>query len=276
MHKILVVDDSSNERNGLCRLLERAGYDVRSAADGVEALQTVQDSAFDLLLVDIWMPRMNGIELLALLPEDSRPRALVITGDESPEVLLQALREKAYRFVSKPINPKDFLRVVRRTLEGPSDCGAIEVLSADPNWVELRFPCAMQAADRIESVVDQLNLGLPSRIRESVKTAVHELLINAVKWGRRSGPEAQARMDYLRTRKFVMCRIADPGTGFEPSTDKYCSFHPELQRTPSFDQCRKGIASRPDGFSIKLAESLVDEIVFNESRNEVAIVKYLN
>jgi CheY-like chemotaxis protein len=275
MYKILVVDDSSNERNGLCRLLEHAGYDVRSAADGVEALQKVDDGPFDLLLVDIWMPRMNGIELLALLPDDPRPRALVITGDESPEVLLQSLREKAYRFVSKPINPEDFLGIVRRTLESPCDCDPIEVLSADPNWVELRFPCAMESKDRIESVVEQLNLSLPPRIRESVKTAVHELLMTAVKWGQHSSPNAQARMDYLRTRKFVMCRIADPGVGFEPSTDKY-SLHSELLRTVPFDQPQNGIASRPDGFSIRLVKSLVDEIVFNESRNEVAIVKYLN
>ena len=61
MNKILVVDDNSNERNGLCRLLERAGYDVRSAADGVEALQKVRSNNFDLVLLDIWMPRMDGL-----------------------------------------------------------------------------------------------------------------------------------------------------------------------------------------------------------------------
>jgi len=61
MNKILVVDDNSNERNGLCRLLERAGYDVRSAADGVEALQKVRSDNFDLMLLDIWMPRMDGL-----------------------------------------------------------------------------------------------------------------------------------------------------------------------------------------------------------------------
>ncbi len=103
MTRILVVEDNSNERNGLCRILERAGYDVRSAADGVEALQRIRDDKFDLLLVDIWMPRMNGLELLAHLPEDSRPKALVITGDESPDTLLRSLREKAHLFIAKPL-----------------------------------------------------------------------------------------------------------------------------------------------------------------------------
>jgi CheY-like chemotaxis protein len=261
LHKILVVDDNSNERNGLCRILERDGYHVRSAADGVEALEKINEDSFDLLIVDIWMPRMSGIEMLSLLPDDHRPRALVITGDESPEVLLQSLREKAHRFISKPIDPEDFLRVVKRTLESPRECGPIEVLSADPNWVELRFPCVIQAADRIESVVEQLNLRLPPRTRESVRTALHELLINAIKWGGQTGPAALARMDYLLTRRFVMCRLADPGTGFESSETA-------IQRLAA--------RTRPDGFGIKLAKSLVDEVVFNESRNEVAIVKYLN
>jgi CheY-like chemotaxis protein/anti-sigma regulatory factor (Ser/Thr protein kinase) len=266
MKEILVVEDNSNECNGLCRLLERAGYDVRPAADGVEALQQMEANSFDLLLVDIWMPRMNGIELLALLPE-TRPKTLVITGDESPEVLLLSLRQKAYGFISKPIDPEEFLQIVKRTLESPPDCDPIEVLSADPNWVELRFPCAIQAADRIESVVDQLNVGLPPKVRESVKTALHELLINAVKWGGLSGPDAQARIDYLRTRKFVMCRIADPGPGFE-SKDRAIAV--EVPVAPN------GAAFRHDGFGIQLAKSLVDELVFNESRNEIAMVKYLN
>jgi DNA-binding NtrC family response regulator len=116
MNKILVIDDSSSERNGLCRLLERAGYEVRSAADGLEALQKIQDDKFDLLLVDIWMPRMNGLELLAHLPEDSRPKALVITGDESADTVLRSLREKAYLFIAKPLNPADLLQLIKTTL----------------------------------------------------------------------------------------------------------------------------------------------------------------
>jgi CheY-like chemotaxis protein len=271
MPKILVVDDSSNERNGLCRLLERAGYDVRSAADGVEALQKIRENSFDLLLVDIWMPRMNGIELLALLPEDTRPRALIITGDDSPEVLLRSLREKAYLFICKPVSPEDLLRVVRSTLDSPPGPDPIEVISAEPNWVELRFPCAIQATERIENVVDQLNSTLPPEIRQTLKMALHELLMNAIKWGGRSGPDAQVQIDYLRTRKFVMCRIADPGAGFEPAGAQYSTVLSRALGPIALNQVR-GSA----GFGILLARTLVDELVFNESRNEVAMVKYLN
>jgi CheY-like chemotaxis protein len=276
MPKILVVDDSSNERDGLCRLLDRAGYKVCSAADGVEALEKIQENEFDLLLVDVWMPRMNGLELLALLPEDLRPKVLMITGDESPEVLVRSLREKAYLFIPKPVRPEDLLRIVRNTLELPPGPDPIEIVSAEPNWLELRFPCAIQVADRIENLVDQMNCGLPPKVRQSLKMALHELLLNAVKWGSRSGPDAQARMDYLRTRKFVLCRVTDPGAGLEPSEWQYSAFGSRALGPIALNQPKEDSCVRPEGFGIKLAKSLMDELVYNEAHNEVAMVKYLN
>ncbi len=276
MAKILVVEDNANERNGLCRILERAGYDVCSAADGVEALQRVRVDTFDLLLVDIWMPRMNGLELLAHLPEDSRPKALVITGDESPDTLLRSLREKAYLFISKPLQPEDLIQLIKTTLESPSGPDPIEVISAEPSWVELRFPCELETSGRIENVVDQLNYSLPPEVRQSVRIAFHELLMNAIEWGGELNPEAQAQVDYLRTRKFVMCRIADPGTGFDPAGVEHAAVtsRPEKPMARSEARVEKGL--RPGGYGIRLAKSLVDELVYNEAHNEVAMVKYLH
>jgi CheY-like chemotaxis protein/anti-sigma regulatory factor (Ser/Thr protein kinase) len=276
MAKILVVEDNANERNGLCRILERAGYDVRSAADGVEALQRIRDDKFDLLLVDIWMPRMNGLELLAHLPEDSRPKALVITGDESPDTLLRSLREKAYLFISKPLQPEDLMQLIKTTLESPPGPDPIEVLSAEPSWVGLRFPCELETAGRIENVVDQLNYSLPPEVRQSVRIAFHELLMNAIEWGGELNPEAQAQIDYLRTRKFVMCRIADPGTGFDPAGVEHAAVTSQAEDPIAHSEAREVKGLRPGGYGIRLAKSLVDELVYNEAHNEVAIVKYLH
>ena len=60
MTKILVVEDKPHKRNTLCRLLEREGYNVRSAVDGIEALEKIRENAFDLLLVDVRTPCVNG------------------------------------------------------------------------------------------------------------------------------------------------------------------------------------------------------------------------
>lgn len=276
MTKILVVDDNSNERNGLCRILERAGYDARSAADGEQALQKIRDDKYDLLLVDIWMPRMNGLELLAQLPEDSRPKALVITGDESPDTLLRSLREKAYLFIAKPLQLEVLLQVIKTTLESPPGPDPIEVLSAEPNWVELRFPCELKTASRIENVVDQLNYSLPLKVRQSVRVAFHELLMNAIEWGGELNPEAQAQIDYLRTRKFVMCRIADPGMGFDPAGVEHAAVTSQAEDPMAHSEARVEKGLRPGGYGIRLAKSMVDELVYNEAHNEVAMVKYLH
>jgi CheY-like chemotaxis protein/anti-sigma regulatory factor (Ser/Thr protein kinase) len=276
MTKILVIDDSSNERNGLCRLLEGAGYEVRSAADGIEALQKIGDDKFDLLLVDICLPRMSGLELLAHLPEDTRPKALVITGDESADTLLRSLREKAYLFIAKPLDPKNLLQLVKTTLKSPPGPDPIEVVSAESNWVELRFPCELQTAGRVENVVDQLNYNLPPKVRQSVRIAFHELLMNAIEWGGQLNPEAKAQIDYLRTRKLVMCRIADPGSGFDPTEVEYAAVTSHPEEPMAHRQTREERGLRPGGYGIQLAKSLVDEMVYNEAHNEVAIFKYLN
>src|SRR5262249_25155831 len=155
MEKILVVDDDSHERNGLCRFLERAGYDVRSAADGLEALQKVQTGRFDLVLLDILIPSINGLELLASLPKDSRPKTLIITGDESRETLLRSFREHAYAFIPKPVHPEELLQLTKDALASKSGQDVIQVVSTESNWVQIRFPCEMSTASRVESMVEQ-------------------------------------------------------------------------------------------------------------------------
>ena len=276
MNKILVVDDNSNERNGLCRLLEHAGYDVRSAADGVEALEKVRSDNFDLMLLDIWMPRMDGLELLAQLPKESRPKAMVITGDEAPETLLRSLREEASAFIPKPIQPSDLLRLIKDTMATRSGADPIRVLSAEPNWVVLRFPCDMQTAARVENVVEQLNKSLPPEVREPIRMAFHELLMNAIEWGGRLNTNALAQIDRLRTRKFVMCRITDPGEGFDPAKLEREAITLRTAAPLAHGQAREKKGLRPGGYGILLAKSLMDDLVYNEAHNEVAMIKYLN
>jgi anti-sigma regulatory factor (Ser/Thr protein kinase) len=200
----------------------------------------------------------------------------VITGDESPETLLRSLREKVYLFITKPINPEDLLQLIKTTLESPPGPDPIEVVSAEPNWVELRFPCELQTADRVENVVDQLNSSLPPKVRQSVKIAFHELLMNAIEWGGQLNPEAQAQIDFLRTRKFVMCRIADPGTGFDPAGIEYAAVTNRFEEPMAHCEAREERGMQLGGYGICLAKSLVDEMVYNEAHNEVAIFKYLN
>jgi two-component system, OmpR family, response regulator len=276
MKRILVIDDSEDEREGCRRLIERAGFEVRTAVDGEEGLEKIQRERWDLLLVDVWMPRMNGLELLSRLPEEGRPKVLVITADDTAETLLQSVREKAYLFLSKPFDPKDLIDLIKTAVESPSVAREIQVLSAEPDWVELRFPCEMQTAERVENVVAQLSSRLPLHVRHSVGLAFHELLMNAIEWGGRLNPASEVQVDYLRTHRFLMFRIADPGQGFDPATLQHAATVTDAQEPIAHINVREEVGMRPGGYGIRLAKSLVDELIYNEAHNEVMMVKYLN
>ncbi len=100
--------------------------------------------------------------------------------------------------------------------------------------------------------------------------------MNAIEWGGELNPEAQAQIDYLRTRKFVMCRIADPGMGFDPAGVEHAAVTSQAEDPMAHSEAREEKGLRPGGYGIRLAKSLVDELVYNEAHNEVAMVKYLH
>src|SRR5512145_1923945 len=117
MSRILVVDDDRVTRHVLSKVLTGAGFSTSVAKDGVEALNVLRTKRFDLLLLDVWMPRMNGLDLLAKLrTRKTRPRVVVMTSDDAPETLLKAVREQAFKYVHKPVDPTLLLQTVRETL----------------------------------------------------------------------------------------------------------------------------------------------------------------
>src|SRR5208282_5300434 len=113
MKSILVADDDRILRTFVGTLLKKNKYAVTTAADGQAALALLKKKNFDLVLLDLWMPRMNGFEVLALVRQQPRPpRVVVMTSDETPEAMLRAVREQAYQYLTKPVDPEALLDVV--------------------------------------------------------------------------------------------------------------------------------------------------------------------
>ena len=276
MNTILVVEDAPNERLGLCRLLERSGYSVKAAEDGVAALRQIERENFDLLLVDVWMPKMSGLELLSRLPSEHRPKVLVLTGDDTAETLLGALRENAYQCITKPFDPKQLVQLIRTVLESPKLADEVQVLSADPHWVELRIRCDQQTVQRIQDFLRQLESDLPTEVRQSVELAFHELLMNAVEWGGHMNRDSKVQITFLRTDRLLLYRIADPGPGFKPSQLEHAAVGHDPDDPCAHSEVREERGMRPGGFGILMAQSLVDELVYNEAHNEVVLLKYLH
>lgn len=273
--RILVVDDDRTTRHVLNKVLTSAGFTTSVAKDGVEALKTLRTKRFDLLLLDVWMPRMNGLELLAKLrSRKTRPRVVVMTSDDAPETLLKAVREQAFTYVHKPVESPELLQTVRAALKAP-EVPPIEVISARPEWVELVVPCTREAVERIQSVMAQLDNDLDPELREKVAYAFRELMLNAVEWGGRLDPSRKVRMSYLRAKRMIMYRIADPGPGFKIEQLPHAAIGQSAEDPILHMQVREEKGIRPGGFGLLMVKETVDELLYNEKRNEVVFVKYL-
>jgi len=103
--KVLIVEDEENERSGLAELVSSWGYKVDTARDGQEGLEKADQFTPAIVVTDIKMPRMGGIELLQNLSEQSRTVAVImVTAQGSIESAVQAMRIGAYDYVTKPID----------------------------------------------------------------------------------------------------------------------------------------------------------------------------
>jgi CheY-like chemotaxis protein/anti-sigma regulatory factor (Ser/Thr protein kinase) len=276
MSRILVVDDDRTTRHVLSKVLTSAGFTTSVAKDGVEALKALRTKRFDLLLLDVWMPRMNGLDLLAKLrTRKTRPRVVVMTSDDAPETLLKAVREQAFKYVHKPVESPALLQTIREALKAP-DVPPIEVRSGRPEWVELEVPCTLEAAERIQMVMSQLDADLAPGLRESIAYAFRELLLNAIEWGGRLDPARKVRISYLRARRMVMYRIADPGPGFKIEDLPHAAIGQPSNDPIIHMQVREEKGLRPGGFGLLMVRASVDELLYNEKRNEVVFVKYLD
>ncbi|MFO7610340.1 MAG: sigma-54 dependent transcriptional regulator [Candidatus Krumholzibacteriia bacterium] len=115
---ILVVDDEPELCRALGKLLGRNGYEVLTAGNGEEALELLRGQEVDLVLSDLQMPRMGGVELLkAGRVISPGTEFVIITGHGTIEVAVDAMKRGAYDFVEKPFSTATTLKVVRKALE---------------------------------------------------------------------------------------------------------------------------------------------------------------
>jgi len=275
--RILIADDDRTTRLLIGELLRAEKFTVVNASDGAEALRKLKQQKFDLALIDIWMPKKNGLEVLSELRKlDEPPKAIVMTSDDTPQNLLGAIREQAYQYIAKPIDPASLVALVRESLENKSEVLPIEVISARPEWVELVVPCSLEVAERIESFMARLETGLADDVRSAVGQAFHELLLNAIEWGGKLDAKRKVRISYLRAKRMLLYRIADPGPGFKLADLSHAAISYLPDDPTKHDEVRQQKGLRPGGFGLVLAKANVDELLYNEAQNEVVFVKYLD
>lgn len=117
-YKILVVEDDTELRRTISEALEINGFEVRQAADGIEGLQLIKSERVDLALLDVNMPRMNGLDCLKGIKEyDPSIIAIVMTAYSTIEDAVRAIKEGAYNYLAKPIKHSAIVEMAQRALE---------------------------------------------------------------------------------------------------------------------------------------------------------------
>ena len=273
--EVLVADDDRTTRFAISSMLKKAGYAVTAVKNGAEALRNIQRRRFDLAFLDIWMPQLTGLEVLARVRAgESHPKIVIMTSDGTPETLLRAVREQAYEYLSKPFPPKDAVEVAHRALKENAS-PPIEVISAKPHWVELLIPCTREAAGRIQSFLMKLEADLSDDLRSTIGLAFRELLLNAVEWGGKLDPNRKVRIAYVRSSRMLLYRVADPGPGFSFEGLTHAAVGQPAEEPIAHVAVRDKLGIRPGGFGIALTRAIADELLYNEAQNEVIFIKYL-
>ncbi|MFH2121267.1 MAG: sigma-54 dependent transcriptional regulator [Pseudomonadota bacterium] len=115
---ILVVDDEASVRDSLYQWFKDDGYRVDTAADGAGALKKIQENPWDIILLDIKMPGMDGIELQSRIKQiDKDIVTIIITAYAAVDTAIQALKDGAFDYITKPVDPDDLSRLIRNAIE---------------------------------------------------------------------------------------------------------------------------------------------------------------
>jgi two-component system nitrogen regulation response regulator NtrX len=115
---ILIVDDEAGIRKSLGAVLKDEGYRVESAESGEACLSLLENRSFELVLLDIWLPGIDGLETLATLKEMAPSAAVVmISGHGTIETAVKATRLGAFDFIEKPLSVEKTLLVIKNAIE---------------------------------------------------------------------------------------------------------------------------------------------------------------
>jgi two-component system nitrogen regulation response regulator NtrX len=118
MHNILIVDDESTIRQSLQGVLEDEGYQISLAESGEQCLEILRKHAFDLALLDVWLPGMDGLETLEKIREmENAPEIIMISGHGTIETAVRATKLGAYDFLEKPLSIDKTVILIKHAID---------------------------------------------------------------------------------------------------------------------------------------------------------------
>lgn len=224
---MLVVDDEKPLRDFVRRNLEVRGYTVQTAANGLEALALFQTHPYDLVIMDVMMPRMDGLETIRRIRQDSLAPIIVLSALGEEQDKIQALNLGADDYLTKPFGVGELLArvqaVLRRAQWGttPTQSGQ---LSRGEVVVDLERHEIWVRGERVDFTPTEFNL-LFFLMEHSGKVLSHQTILQHV-WGPEYGSESEYLRVYIaRLRQKIEADPAEPRLLITERGIGY-SFHP--------------------------------------------------
>jgi len=218
LRTILVVEDEEFLREGIVNLLTAAGWNVYQAADGAEAVRIFREYPIEIVLSDLLMPRINGLQLLRTIQEiDPDIPVIILTGYGTMERCVAALRGGAADFLAKPFDVDALMAALNRAWEGRGrDLENETIIRNSECHLRISLPqdlsLIFSAISQIEAITRPLGY---YRRRWAIKRATEEVLKNAIIHG--AGP---VNLEAFVNNSAFKITVEDSGKGFSlPETE---------------------------------------------------------
>lgn len=293
--KVMIVEDDNEVRELMEKTVQRAGYETQSAADGEQGLKLFNKFQPEVILSDINMPKMDGLEMLENIRKiDSDVLFIIISSLDTPEYTLKALRLKANDYMVKPFKSKDLLGQLEKY------SGILATRTKEREVIGMIYSRTLglkmgNRLDQVGKIIDRLMLETEQAIAPADRLGVHlglaEILLNAIEHGnlaityeeksqaldgtiqqwndflqqRCLNPEYADRLvdiGFNMTRKRCEWLITDQGSGFD------------WKNIPDPNNPETILESH--GRGILLTTLQFDEVIYLGKGNQVRLVKYLS
>jgi len=272
----LVVGTDPEIGTLLLSVLKSGSWVVRTVRDNLAALAACRAKTFDLIVTSDATSGREDIELLRQIRlVHPHTRLIILAGESTPPDVITSMRERAFRYFSKPFSLDTLAAMIRIATEGPCWDDGIEVVSGTPELIRILARCDVKTADRLVQFLNEV-ADLPDPEKIQVAMAFREMLLNAIEHGGQLDPNKYVEIEYVRARHMVTCHITDPGPGFTLDEIPHAAIANPDDDPIRHLALREEQGMRPGGFGVLLAQKLVDELIYGQDGNEVLLIKYLD
>jgi anti-sigma regulatory factor (Ser/Thr protein kinase) len=275
--RILLVGVDEATVRGLRAAPELAGCAFQSACGEADGLRRLRRTAFDLVITS---PQSTLEEDLPLAEEIHRVRPgvklILLAPQTTPAGVIAALRAHVFACFGAPYDGEEIARMSRQALDADDWRDGIEVVSARPDWLSVRVTSRLLTAERLVSFLNELPTDLPEAERERLLLAFREILLNAMEHGAGFDSDKLVEVSAVHTRRAIVFYVRDPGPGFAAQTLEHAAVANPEDDPLAHAERRAELGLRPGGFGILVAKKIVDELIYNETGNEVLMIKHID